>query len=201
MNKDLGNILQYPEAIELGDFTLTSGKKSKYYIDIKKAVTKPKILRLISEHVIQAIKDNNIDTDYIACIELGGIPIGTVISFDTGLPLLIIRKEEKYHGVKSRIIGDVEKNKIALLVEDVTTTGNSVISAAKAMRSEGLTVRDVISIVDRDEGAYESLDKEGLRLISLVKAKTLLEDYEIAEALRHSNGIKYEGQLLTGIKK
>jgi orotate phosphoribosyltransferase len=85
--------------------------------------------------------------------------------------------------------------KTALLVEDVTTTGGSVISAVQALRDEGLFVRKVISVVDRDEGAEEALDKEGLDLISLVRAKTLLEDYEVAEALRHSGGIRTNDEL------
>lgn len=179
MNKELGNKLQECGAIKFGDFTLASGIESKYYIDVKKAVTRPKILEIIAGHIIDTINNADIQADYIACIELGAVPIGTIISVVTGLPLLIIRKAEKDHGLKSRIVGDHEKKKIALLVEDVTTTGGSVISAVKVMRNEDLIVRYVISIVDRDEGAEEALKKEGLRLISLVKAKTLLEDYEV----------------------
>lgn len=192
MDKNLGQILQECGAVKFGDFTLASGKKSRYYVDVRKAVTKPTILKLICDHIVETIKNRNIQTDYIACVELGGVPIGTIVSVETGLPLLIIRKEEKSHGLKGRIVGDCEKPKVALLVEDVTTSGGSVISAANALRDEGLIVNTVISIVDRDEGAEENLSKEGLDLISLVKAKTLLEDYEIAEALKHSNVLKHE---------
>jgi len=189
-HKELENKLQECEAIKFGDFTLASGKKSKYYIDVKKAVTRPKILELMCEHIVDVINDLDIKADYIACVELGAVPIGVIVSVTTGLPLIIIRKAKKEHGIKSRIVGDPEKEKIALLVEDVTTTGGSVITAAKALRDEGLTVRKVISVVDRDEGAEYELEKEGLTLISLVKAKTLLEDYEVAEALRHSSAVR-----------
>ena len=75
-------------------------------------------------------------------------------------------------------------------MEDVTTTGGSVISAVQALRDEGLIVQNVVSIVDRDEGAEEALIKEGLTLISLVKAKALLEDHEVSEALKRSGGVK-----------
>lgn len=195
-DKELEDKLQECGAVKFGDFTLASGKKSKYYVDVKKAVTKPKILELICEHIADVINDLDIKADYIACVELGAVPIGVMVSVTTGLPLLIIRKTQKDHGVKSRIVGDPEKKRIALLVEDVTTTGGSVISAVKALRDEGLIVRKVISVVDRDEGAEDELSKEGLALISLVKAKTLLEDYEVAEALRHSGGVKTrEGML------
>lgn len=188
-NKDIEDKLQACGAIKFGDFTLASGKKSRYYVDVKKAVTKPKILQLICEHIVDVINNFDIKADYIACVELGAVPIGVMVSVSTGLPLIIIRKAQKDHGVKSRVVGDPEKTKIALLVEDVTTTGGSVISAVQVLRDEGLIVRTVISVVDRDEGAEDALGAEDLDLISLVKAKTLLEDYEIAEALRHSGGI------------
>lgn len=198
MDKNLGQVLQDCGAVKFGDFTLSNGNKSKYYMDVKMAVTKPKILKLISSHIVAEIMNRKIKADYIACVELGAVPLGTAVSLDTGIPLVIVRKTQKDHGLKSRIIGDPEKKKIALLVEDVTTTGGSVISAVHVMRNEGLIVRCVISVVDRDEGAEEALEKEGLRLISLVKAKTLLEDYEVAETLRHSNTVKGEGFHLTG---
>lgn len=175
-NTILKDILQECGAVKFGAFTLVNDQKSGYYIDIKKATTKPKILKLICDRIITIIKDRAIPVDYIACIELGGIPIGTIISYETGLPLLIIRKEEKSHGIKERIIGDFEKQKFVLLVEDVTTTGKSIISAVRVLRNECLIVRTIITVVDRDEGAVKNLHKEGLNLISLINAKSLLEN-------------------------
>lgn len=174
MNKDLGNILQECGAVKFGDFVLASDKRSKYYIDIKKATTKPEVLKEICDHIIRVIKNHSISAEYIACVELGGVPIGTLVSVETMLPLIIIRKEPKDHGLTGRLIGDFIKDKFVLLVEDVTTSGKSVISAVRVLRNEGLIVRTVISIVDRDEGAEENLSKEGLNLISIIKAKDLL---------------------------
>lgn len=187
MDQSLGQILHDCEAVKFGDFTLVNGKKSRYYIDIKKAVTKPKILELVAEHIVDTANDNNIDADYIACIELGGVAIGAMISVITELPLLIIRKAEKNHGMESIIIGDPEAKKVVLLIEDVTTTGGSVINAAHILRNEGMIVREIIAVVDRDEGAEDALEKEGLNLISLVKAKSLIEDYETEEVLAHES--------------
>lgn len=184
MNKKLGQILQECGAIKFGDFTLARGK-SKYYIDVKMAATKPKILKLISRHIVTEIVNREIKTDYIACIELGAVLLGTVVSLDTDIPLIIIRKAQKDHGLKSKIVGEFEQKKLAILVEDVTTTGGSAINAARLLRSEGLIVNFVISVVDRDEGAEKNFSKDGLTLISLVKAKTILEDYEIAEKLKN----------------
>lgn len=186
-DKVLGKVLQDCKAVKFGDFTLASGKKSRYYVDVKMAVTKPKILKLISSCIVEEIEkrleNREIIVDYIACVELGAVPLGTAVSLDTGIPLVIVRKEQKDHGIQKRIVGEFEQKKFALLVEDVTTTGGSVISAVKALRNEGLVVSVVISVVDRDQGAQAALEEEGLILISLVKAKTLLEDYEIAQSL------------------
>jgi len=112
-------------------------KKSRYYVDVKKAVTKPEILRLICRHIADIIIDHDIQADYIACVELGAIPIGVMMSVWTGQPLLIVRKAQKDYGLESRIVGDPEKTKTALLLEDVTATGGSVISAVKALRENG----------------------------------------------------------------
>ncbi len=165
MSKDLEDELQECGAIKFEDFTLVSGVESKYYIDIKKAITKPMILGIIRRHIIDIIVENNIKADYVACVELGAVPIGVAVSLATGLPLIIIRKIQKDYGIKNRIVGDVEKGKIALFVEDVTTTGGSILSAVQVLRNEGMIVQKVISVVDRNEGAEEALDKEELILI------------------------------------
>lgn len=198
INKELGDKLQECGAVKFGDFTLASGRKSRYYVDVKKAVTKPEILRLICKHITDVIVERNIEVDYVACVELGAVPIGVMISVWSGLPLIIIRKVQKDHGIKSRIIGDLEERKTALLVEDVTTTGGSVISAVQALRDNGLVTKKVISVVDRDEGAEDELGKEGLELISLVRVNTLLKDYEVEEALRYSREFVTDGGMLTG---
>lgn len=174
MNGDIKDILRACEAIKFGDFTLTSGKKSRYYIDVRKAVTKPRTLGIICDHIIEKMKNHVIDPDYIACVELGGVPIGTIVSDRTGLPLIIVRKEAKDHGTKGRLMG-FEKGKdpigTALLLEDVTTTGGSVASAINALKDEGLHVETVITVVDRQEGAEETISGMGIILIPLTTIK------------------------------
>ena len=181
-SKELVDKLQECEVVKFGDFTLTSGIKSRYYVDVKMATTKPKILGLICRHILKVIDERNIKVDYIACIELGSVPIGTVVSFITNIDLLIIRKVQN-HGLTSRVVGNIEKSKTVLLVEDVTATGESVVSAAKILRGEGLIVDTVVSVVDRGEGADKNLENEGLKLIYLVEARKLLQVCEVAESL------------------
>lgn len=113
--------------------------------------------------------------DAIACVELGGVPIGTAVSLELNKPLIIIRKQPKDHGISSPIIGEVKKGMVVLLVEDVTTTGGSAIKAIEALRNAGSIVFYAISVVDRDEGAYQNLDKIGVNLIYIVNARELLQ--------------------------
>jgi len=167
-------LLKDSGAIKFGDFILASGEKSKYYIDVKLAATKPRMLSEICGFIEEIIDSSPEEPDYIACVELGGVPIGTMVSYGTVLPLIIVRKAEKEHGVKSRLVGDFEKGKTAVLVEDVTTTGGSSLSAVKALRDAGLLVDTVITVVDRQEGSGDAMSRAGIKLISLTTAKEIL---------------------------
>lgn len=184
MHEDIKQILKGSGAIKFGDFELTNGGRSKYYIDVKKAATKPKTLRVICDHIVEKMKNHVIEPDYIACVELGGVPIGVMVSDRTNLPLIIVRKEIKDHGTKTSLVGDFEIGKTALLLEDVTTTGGSVLSAINALKNEGLYVDTVMTIVDRQEGADEALSRIGIVLIALTTARDILRDGPIIKDLK-----------------
>ena len=134
--------------------------------------------------------EDNLEPDYLSCIELGGVPIGVLVADRTGLPLIIIRKEAKDHGIKGRLIGDFEKGKTVLLLEDVTTTGGSVANAIKALKDEGLHVETIITVVDRQEGAEETISGMGITLISLTTATDILRDDHITNHLKDIDAIK-----------
>ncbi|MGB8217711.1 MAG: orotate phosphoribosyltransferase [Candidatus Methanoperedens sp.] len=172
----LAEALKECGAIKFGDFTLASGKKSKYYVDIKKASTNPRILKIIAHAINEKIKSHSISADYIGCVALGGVPIGVAVSLETGLPLIIIRKEAKEYGTKGQIVGEFKPGESVLMVEDVATTGGSVMKAIEMLRGEGVVVRHVIVVVDREEGALAALSKTGVELIPLVKRSELLKE-------------------------
>ena len=159
-------------AVRYGNFTLTSGKKTKYYIDIKKASTDPKTLKLIARQA--AIKIEDMDVSTVAGIELGSVPLATAVSMETELPLLIVRKATKGYGTKSRFVGDIKPKDKILMLEDVTTTGGSVIDAIKIVREAGASVKHIISVVDREEGAKEKMKEAGAELFPLISASDLL---------------------------
>lgn len=159
-------------AVKFGDFTLASGKKSKYYIDIKKASTDPVTLRIIAEQAAGKIRD--IDLDIVGGVALGGVPIATAVSLETGLPLLLVRKDVKDYGTGGRFVGDLTDGARVVLMEDVTTSGGSVLDGISAVRDAGGVVDTVITVVDREENARERLDSVGVALIPLVKASDLV---------------------------
>ena len=175
MVKSLIDALKECGAIKFGDFKLASGKKSKFYVDIKKASMNPELLKLIACRVSKLMKNHSINADYIGGVALGGVPIAVSVSLETGKPLLMIRKEAKEYGTKGQIVGDVIHGSNVVLVEDVTTTGGSVIKAIQALRDEGLIIRHVITVVDREEGASESLASSDVELIPLVRMNELLQ--------------------------
>lgn len=156
-------------AIEFGSFFLASGAHSNYYIDVKSAVTNPSLLAKIAKNITKTH-----DFDVVAGIAVGGVPIAVAVSLESGKPYAIIRSAEKDHGKKNVVIGDV-KGKSVLLVEDVTTSGSSVLYGIEALRAAGANIDSVVTIVDREKGASEMLEKQGVRLLPLVTAHELMQ--------------------------
>ncbi len=173
MDKELIQALKNCGAVKFGDFTLASGRKSTYYVDIKKAITDPATLELIANRIAGIMKEQHICAEAIGGVAVGGIPLATAVSLKSGLPLVIIRKSLKEYGTGGRFIGNVADREL-LMLEDVTTTGGSVIEAIKDLRGAGSVVNMVITVVDREEGASAGLEDMDVELLPLVRAADLL---------------------------
>lgn len=158
-------------AVKFGKFVLTSGKESNYYIDIKQASTNPEILRTIAEEMKKYAEGY----DMIAGMELGAVPIAVALSLATNKPYVIVRKETKAHGTRKLIEGRDVNGKKVLVVEDVTTTGGSVIKTIEILRQNGAEIDRVVTVVDREEGARERLTEHNVELIPLVPATEILK--------------------------
>jgi orotate phosphoribosyltransferase len=161
-------------AILFGRFVLTSGRESTYYINVKKLITNPTALKLIAALMAEVIMRESIEFDRVAGPELGAVPIVTALSLETGKPLLIVRKKPKSHGTGSQVEGEVKPGERVLLVEDVTTTGGSVLNAAKVLESKGVRIEAVCVVVDREEGAEGIIKGSGYRFIPLIRVSELL---------------------------
>jgi len=162
-----------------GDFTLTSGKKSDYYFDCKQTALNAEGGYLIGRLFVEMLK--GYDVDGVGGMTLGADPLitgVTVVSFLEGRPLpgFIIRKKSKGHGTDQYLEGLAnfrEGDKVVLL-EDVCTTGGTLITAARRVRDAGLEIRGVLAVLDREEGGREKLRQAGLELDSIFTRQELL---------------------------
>jgi len=156
-------------AIEFGEFTLASGAKSPYYVDIKTAMTDPVLLG----EVARTIADRE-PFGVVAGVAVGGVPLAVATSLASGRPYAIVRSKAKDHGKSDLVIGEVQGRHV-LLVEDVTTSGGSAVYGVEELRKAGAVVDRVVTIVDREGGAEERLAAMGVRLVPLVRARELLD--------------------------
>lgn len=151
-------------------FELASGDKSNFFFDMKMVSMDPEGSELMAKVILDNIQ--NQDYEYIGGLESGSIPIASVVankSFGTKrpIPAFFVRKTSKGRGTNKVIEGNLSGNSKVIVVEDVTTKGESVLVAVKALREMGCKVDKVITIVDRLSGAVELLDREGVELISI----------------------------------
>ncbi|WP_297509084.1 orotate phosphoribosyltransferase [Thermococcus sp.] len=158
-------------AVLFGHFVLTSGKESNYYINVKKLTTNPRALKLIAGMIAEMVRGT--DFEKVAGPELGAVPIATALALETGKPLVIVRKRPKGHGTGSQIEGEIKPGERVLLVEDVTTTGGSVLRAAEVIEREGGRVVAIAVVVDREEGASERIG-EKYTFLPLLKVSEIL---------------------------
>ena len=161
-------------ALQFGDFTLASGAKSSYYIDIKKASTNPEVLRLIARLMAGNLKASGLRIDRIAGVVLGSVPLAAALALETGIPYVMIRKEKKDHGTGKLIEGELNAGDSVLVVEDVITSAGSSMKAIETLRAEGAKVENVFSVIDREAGGAENLASIGVKLTPLVRASELL---------------------------
>jgi orotate phosphoribosyltransferase len=161
-------------ALMYGDFTLASGKKSGYYIDIKKATTDPSVLSVIADEMLTVLTKRNIKYDKIAGVVLGSVPLAVALSLKTGIPFLMIRREKKDHGTGKMIEGSIESGDRVIVIEDVVTSARSAAEAVTLLRESGAIVDFVVAVVDREEGGRDYLKSMNIELISLLSSNDLL---------------------------
>lgn len=160
-------------AIVHGKVTLSSGKEADYYVDLRRATLHHRAGPLIGS----LMRDLVADWDFVSVggLTMGADPVALSIMHAPGRPIdaFVVRKAAKAHGMQRQIEGPDIVGKNVLVVEDTTTTGNSPLTAAKALRDAGATVVGVATVVDRATGADEIIAAEGLEYRSLLKLEDL----------------------------
>ena len=153
-----------------GQFTLRSGAIATEYFDKYQFETDPELLAELAAHLQPLIPD---DTDVLAGLELGGVPIATMLSQLSGLPTCFVRKEAKTYGTCKLAEGVDISGKNLLVVEDVVTSGGQVVLSARDLRNLGACVSQAICVIDRESGGAENLAKEGIELRALFRMSEL----------------------------
>jgi len=148
-----------------GDFVLRSGKKSKYYLDKYLFETCPDILKALGEEFARYVTD---DVTLIAGAELGGVALAAATAMQTNKNWLIIRNTKKGYGTGKLIEGVLKPDDVVLLVEDVATTGGQVLEAAKVITEAGATVKKIVCVIDRKQGAEENVTTAGYKFESIL---------------------------------
>jgi orotate phosphoribosyltransferase len=148
-----------------GDFTLRSGKKSKYYLDKYLFETCPDILRQLGKEFARFVGD---DVTLIAGAELGGVALAAATAMETGKNWIIVRNSKKGYGTGKLVEGKINKGDVVLLVEDIATTGGQVLEAAKVITETGAKVKAIVCTIDRKQGAGEAITQAGYKFESIL---------------------------------
>ena len=170
-NQELIDALRDAEAVKFGEFELSHGGTSEYYVDKYVFETDPVCLRQIADAFADRVGDAK-----LAGVALGAVPLVAATAVETDSPYVIVRKQKKEYGTGNQIEGDFDAGEEVVVLEDIATTGQSAIDAVEALREAGATVDRVIVVVDREEGARENLAEHDIELESLVTASDLLAD-------------------------
>ena len=153
------------EIIKFGKFTLKSGIESPFYVDLRPLASNPKILKNLATHLLKILPSN--DFDLLCGVPYAALPMATAMSLESNIPLIIKRKEAKSYGTKKLIEGIYKKNQNCLLIEDVITSGKSLLETIDEVENEGLKVSDIVVVLDREQGGKELLERKGYRVHSL----------------------------------
>jgi orotate phosphoribosyltransferase len=153
-----------------GEFRLRSGAISTEYFDKYRFEADPGLLQEIGSALVPLVPD---DTQVLAGLELGGIPIVTVLSQSTGIPARFVRKKAKEYGTRQVVEGGEVGGLRVTIVEDVVTSGGAVLEACRELRASGAVVDTALSVIDRESGGQASLAAVGLELRALFRMNQL----------------------------
>lgn len=160
-------------AIQFGEFKLKSGLTSSIYMNLRKIISYPDILRTIAEAMWEATR--HCHYDLVCGVPYTALPIATCLSLDHHVPMVMRRKEKKDYGTKQSIEGEYKQGQHCLVIEDVVTTGSSLIETVEELENVGLIVTDLVALIDREQGGREILSTK-YRLHTILSLSEILDE-------------------------
>lgn len=193
--KEFSTFLMQKEIIKFGDFTLASGKKSSYYVDLRLIPSYPHQFRTMVKNLQNNIaEDIGLDSfDSLVSVPTGGLIIASALAIEIVKPLIYVRSKPKDYGTTKSVEGQIHKGMRVVMIDDVATTGGSVVNAIKSLKDVNITIEDAYVIVNRMEGADEALKELGVKLHSLANVM------QITQALHEQKFI--EDDILEKVRK
>ena len=193
--KEFVTFLHQKEIIKFGNFTLASGKNSSYYVDLRLVPSYPHEFRMMIKYLENQItEDIGLENfESIVSVPTGGLVIASALAIETVKPLIYVRSKPKDYGTSKSVEGKIHDGMKVVMIDDVATTGGSVVNAIKSLTEVNVPVKDAYVIVDRMEGATESLEGLG------VKMHSILNILQITEILHEQKMINSE--ILDKVKK
>ena len=177
--KEFATFLHEKNIIKFGDFTLASGKKSQYYIDLRLVASYPHEFRKMVKHLQNKISDEiGFDNFHsLVSVPTGGLVVASSLATEIVKPLIYVRNKPKEHGTSQSIEGVICQDMKLLMIDDVATTGDSIVNSIKILKKSGLKITDAFVIIDRSEGdAITALKNEGVKLHSLVDINQIINE-------------------------
>ena len=196
--KEFATFLHQKEIIKFGEFTLASGKKSSYYVDLRLIPSYPHqfrtMIKYLQNNIVESIGLNSFDS--LVSVPTGGLIIASALAIEIVKPLIYVRSKPKDYGTSKAVEGQIHEGMKVVMIDDVATTGGSVVNAIKSLKEANITIEDAYVIVNRMEGADEALKELGVKLHSITDVMQItqalheqkLVDDDILEKVRNQIG-------------